>query len=498
MWNRIGIMTVFMLSGALFFYANGETPEEFFNRMEKEYRQFSDEVNADYNSFRDKVNNEYAEFLARPWTKIPSSEPLKRPPMPEPGPFICPPDDETDVTEPVPVTVIEMVPSPVPAPRPQPIEPLIVNPDEALKKLRFDFYGTPVEIPQPEMNSLSLLGHSNEDFANAWRKLSSSSFTPLLKGCLDVREELKLPDWHYLLLADKVASLLSGNNQNLKTLLTGFLLNQSGYDVRFAFDYINNRLHLLFNSSGTFYGRLRYQVGSEWYYTFTLPEGGVRICEFSTPGERPLSVAVDCVPNLSYKPSSERTVNVYGHPELTLSVTTNKNLIDFLGDYPDASLTKSNNDRWSAHARMPSSNEIKEQIYPRLRKAIEGKNQYDALSILLKVAQSFPYEYDDKLWGKDRVFFMDESWYYPYSDCEDHAINFVHLVKDLMGLETALVVYPEHLSAAVAITDGSAKGDYLEFKGKRFTPCDGTYFYGAPGAIAPAYRNRPATLVPVK
>ena len=117
---------------------------------------------------------------------------------------------------------------------------------------------------------------------------------------------------------------------------------------------------------------------------------------------------------------------------------------------------------------------------------------------MLRVAQSFPYEYDDVVWGKDRTFFMEESWYYPYSDCEDHAINFTHLVKDILGLDTAFISYPGHLSAAVAITDGSAKGDYLIHNGKKYTVCDATYFYAPAGSTASAYNNANATLVPLK
>ena len=37
------------------------------------------------------------------------------------------------------------------------------------------------------------------------------------------------------------------------------------------------------------------------------------------------------------------------------------------------------------------------------------------------------YGYDDEIWGKDRLFFADETIHYPFSDCEDRAILFSRL-----------------------------------------------------------------------
>lgn len=113
-----------------------------------------------------------------------------------------------------------------------------------------------------------------------------------------------------------------------------------------------------------------------------------------------------------------------------------------------------------------------------------------------KSAPTFlPYGLDDDIWGYDRAFFPDESWNYPKSDCEDHAIHFSRLVRDLLGLEVALVYYPGHLAAAVAFTDGSATGDYIESNGKRWIVCDPTYFYADVGRTMPGEDNSSATLI---
>lgn len=491
---------VILLSGLLLPLASwAETPEEFRQRLEREYEAFSGQMKSDYESFRDKVNRQYAEALEGKWSAVETITPLIRPSIPDPGPVEMPEGDNPLPGTPEPVIIIEdELPCPDPQPRPRPYEPVAPSPKKYAGSFTLDFYGTPVKINMPGFRSFSTGGNSPGQLADAWRILSRSSTDNLLHSCLEARESLRLPDWYYMLMAQSVAKNLSGTDTNAAVLLTGYLLSQSGFDIRFARSIGDGSLHLLFSTSGTLYGRSRYNLEGKWYYALTEPRGAVSVCEFSVPGETPLSLAMGTQPKLSYTPAPRREIDVHGHPGLKLSIAANKNLIDLLGDYPDAALGKSEDSRWTPHALMPLSDEIRESVIPVLRKAVEGLSQYEAVNLLLKVAQSFPYGYDSEIWGKDRVFFMDESWYYPLSDCEDHAINFVQLVREILGLDTAFIVYPNHLSAAVAITDGSAKGDYFERDGKRYTGCDATYFYASAGATAPEYRNQSAGVLRLK
>ena len=107
---------------------------------------------------------------------------------------------------------------------------------------------------------------------------------------------------------------------------------------------------------------------------------------------------------------------------------------------------------------------------------------------------AFVYEYDDKVWGHDRALFAEETLFYPYCDCEDRAILFSRLVRDLLGLDVLLVFYPGHLATAVAF-NSPMEGDYIDFDGKRFTICDPTYI-GAPiGVTMPDMDNKTAKVI---
>lgn len=51
-------------------------------------------------------------------------------------------------------------------------------------------------------------------------------------------------------------------------------------------------------------------------------------------------------------------------------------------------------------------------------------------------------------------------------------------MRDLLGLDVALVYYPGHLATAVCFTEDVA-GDSMMIDGRNFTVCDPTYI-GAP------------------
>lgn len=169
--------------------------------------------------------------------------------------------------------------------------------------------------------------------------------------------------------------------------------------------------------------------------------------------------------------------------------------MDFLSDYPSSAVDNDESTKWSTFADIPLSPENRERLYPALQKAIAGKSEQDAANMLINFVQTaFVYEYDDKVWGGDRIFAADETLYYPYSDCEDRAILFTRLVRDLMGLETALVYYPGHLAAAVRFNE-NIPGDYFVIGDKRYLVCDPTYIGANIGRTMQGMNNNEAQVI---
>lgn len=498
--------------------AAGEVPgefEAFREQSRREFEAFRSQTEEEFEAFRRKANEDFANFLSKPWKPVELSPAEKAPVRPSPDPVFVKPE-EKPVTEekPAPVVIREVVKVPKPQPQPQPVEPIreivtpISIPDDSFGKTTppspvviqrkphiLNFYGRELSFRTEDFKGFRLRGNTGRDFADGWTQLNSDATNNMILDCLGHRDKLKLCDWGYLQMIDKLAGELCAS-ENERTLLTGFIFSQSGYKMRFARTK-DGRLRLFYAPAGIVYDIPRLNIGGETYYQFGKPEnasGGYEVCDFTFPKEKNLSFAITRMPEFGYMPSQPRNVTAKHHPEVEATVAVNKHLIDFYNSYPDATLTKDSYSRWMIHANTPASPELKESLYPVLKSAIQGKNQKDAANIIINFAESFPYGFDEEIWGTDRAFFPDESWYYPKSDCEDHAIHFTRLVRDLMGLDTALVLYDDHMAAAVAFTD-DVSGDYVMHRGRKFTICDPTIFYAGVGRTMRGMDNQSAVLI---
>lgn len=78
--------------------------------------------------------------------------------------------------------------------------------------------------------------------------------------------------------------------------------------------------------------------------------------------------------------------------------------------------------------------------------------------------------------------------------CEDRAILFTRLVRDLLGLKCILVYYPGHLASAVCLKQ-QVNGDYISLDGDVYTICDPTYIGAPVGITMPEMDNRSAKVI---
>ena len=122
----------------------------------------------------------------------------------------------------------------------------------------------------------------------------------------------------------------------------------------------------------------------------------------------------------------------------------------------------------------------------------ENMTEIEAANILLNFVQtSLEYKTDDEVWGEERAFFPDETLHYPYCDCEDRAILYTRLVRDLMGLNVVLLYYPGHLATAVNFNE-KVSGDYFLVSGKKYVVCDPTFINASVGRTMPGMDNNTA------
>ncbi len=479
-----------------------ETFEEFEKSIQAKFEGFEKSVEQEYEDFRKKVNEEYADFMRKAWKEFNA---LQGDPIPEDKvkpipPVVHPDNDRKELSRPLdrPI-VIQNLTTPVvtPTPQPQPIKPIKTQPQPQPTLLSVTMFGTSISVPwTKEVKTIRLQDPTERAVSDAWKKLSKDPIYNNLTGsCLNIRDEYTLCDWSYLQFLDKVGQSVYPHDTNMATLLTAYLFCQSGYKMRLA---RGERLYLLFGSEFGIYELIYFKIDNERFYPLNCKENRLKIFNQKFPKEQSMSMQIVSDPQFSKNLSETRTLRSKRYEDVKADVVVNKNLVDFMNTYPTSQVGNDFMTRWAIYANTPMSEEIEKSLMSSLRPTIKGKSQLEAVERLLNFVQTaFVYEYDNKVWGGDRAFFAEESLFYPYTDCEDRSILFSRLVRDLVGLDVALIYYPGHLATAVHFTD-NVTGDYLMVNGRKFIICDPTYIGAPVGSTMPKMDNSQATAILLK
>lgn len=484
--NRF-IMTMCMAVGMFTCHAQN------IKKDQREFDKFRLEVYRDFESFRTEIMRDYIEFIKNPWKEFESVPPVPKPKV-DPVPPIVWSGEDKDTTriKDNPIFINDVInPNPV-TPQPQPIEdiPENDNPDESY--LNMSFYGTPLKIRYFKNKDYQIGKISEKNVANALTILATDKYDNSIIDCINIRKEYRLCDWAYLQLVQKFSEKACGTS-NESTLLAAYLLIQSGYKIRIA--YSGDKLYLLYASKHCIFERRPYLLDGEFYYGLDELPARLNISKASFPKEQCISLQISEQPVFSVELNAKRVVVSKSFPAFKVEVQTNRNLLSFYESYPCSYYNDNYMTQWSQYANTPMDPQIVKNVYPGFKKLLAGLSEKEQVNTLLNWVQTgFDYEYDDKVWGRDRVFFSEESLFYPYCDCEDRSVLFTRLVRDLVGLECVLLYYPGHLASAVNFTI-PVNGDYIELDGKRYIVCDPT-FIGAPvGLTMPEMNNSKAGVI---
>ena len=502
-----------LLLSALPLAAQKDAFDKFKQQQNDKFNQFKTDKQAEYDAFRKRVNEEYAEFMRKTWEAFPIHEadkPIKEKevppvvyeepkPSPAPQPTI-PQEDEKPApkpqedTEPVEIPVkptVVVVPAPQPAPEPiAPVKPK----EEPYKKVSVGYFGTMVTIGFPTNDNLKLQALEENAIADAWKQLSDSRYDITVSTALNARTANSLCDWAYMKMLQAVTEKQYGKT-NEAVLMQAYLMAQSGYRIRLGMG--ENKLYMLVASLYDIFSISYYVLdGTKFYNVSGDKNVKMQITKAGFGKEKSLSLQMTKLPQLNSDPTPKRTFT--SRKGVTASASVNKNMIDFFNTYPQACFNGNQSTRWAAYANTPLEKSVRDMLYPPLKRTVAGMKEREAVGILLNWVQTaFQYGYDDKIWGCDRAFFAQETLYYPYCDCEDRAILFSRLVRDLVGLDVVLLYYPGHLAAAVAFND-NVSGDYLTYKNRKYVVCDPTYINAGVGRTMPGMNNQEAQIIALK
>ena len=484
--------------------AMGQNRDRFNNFKQKRsvrFQNFKDKKQQELDEFRRKRNIEFAAAMGNTkWKAFDKQTPTPKPVDKDVPPIIS--DDNRRQDEKRSIKVTPYIIS-VPEPQPNPITPIKENKD-IQKYGTFSFYGTKMKARWGDLASFRLASKDEKGLGKAYELLTDPKYDNLLYDCLELRKSYQLCDWAYYLMLGQLSETVCGKGSNEAVFLQGVLYHQSGYMMRFGFEQGNHNLHLLVRFDTTPFLMAPFVVeGKIFYAPDNVKSSKVHIFDKAFDGEKEMTLSISKSPLLAKDLSEEKTIHARSYPLVVKSII-NKNLINFFNDYPASYRDDNFMTKWAYYGNTPVSGEIRNQVYPKLREAIQNVPQLNAVNLLLNWVQplhpqdnskrnlsgqvGLPYGNDDAMWGRDRTFFAEETLYYPYSDCEDHAILFSHLVRDLVGLDVALVYYPGHLATAVCF-DVDVAGDSFIVDGRKFVIADPTLYRGKVGETMSQYWN---------
>lgn len=326
-----------------------------------------------------------------------------------------------------------------------------------------------------------LNGLDENAIADAYEALCSSDYKPLLAECMQIKKDLQLNDWGMFTLIKQIAdAYCSKSNESI--VMQQFLLNEMGYKARMARKATENKMMLFVATDCRIYARPYITLNGQEYYNLN---GGNEHCQFymcqkdSPKAKNNIGMRLHNAPN--FPGAVATSTHQAKGSAATVTVSVPKSLMDFYTSYPQCD--------YSVYFNAPVNSAMEKKILSSLAPLVQGKSEADAANILINFVQTaFRYKTDDEQFGFEKPFFVEELFYYPYSDCEDRAMLYSYLVRKLLGLDVVLLDYPEHIATAVRF-NGNVGGDYLMVGGQKYTVCDPTYIGASIGMTMPRYKK---------
>ncbi|GEM_PF-6850973 len=458
--------------------------------------------------FRQRREEEFAQFVEERWQALEEfrqartfeEDKLKEPPEYEPveeEPLELERIERREVSRPTREETEPQVDAPPPD-KPTPEAPPDPSPPEAEVDPRkvLEWYGVQVEIPTltsplpevaPTEPDESIAAEYLQDF-------EAESPDSLIDAVENNSSELDLRGWHELYFTYSLADRLVDTTRE-KRLLTWAVAQQRGLDVRLAMD--DNDFYLIYHSPRSLPGTSYYSLNGREYYLFLPdeqgePEGGVRTYATDNPDvEQATTPYVDRLPNLPWQEEKRAIEFEFEGENYNFILNYNDNLAQYFQSVPQVE------PQYYFKSLTPVG--IDENLLAEIEPIIEEMSTWTALDFLLRLTQrGFVYKTDVEQFGHQWFMIPADTINHPYSDCDDRAIFYAWLVRELLGLEVAGALWPGHLSTAVEFPDRNIiDGTYVMIDDTPYVLNDPTYIGAGPGRVMKQFQGQtPEILLP--
>jgi len=347
----------------------------------------------------------------------------------------------------------------------------------------FDFFGSSLGFNiDKQMKNAKFYPRTQKGIINFFSVMAASNYDDMLYEIRLTCKHMNLNDWGVYLLVDKLAHNLFTTQDEVK-LFDWFLFNKLGYRVKVALG-ADKHIVLLYKIKGKMYSTPNYTLNDEKFYVIAQYDkeniGNIYTYAHDYPdATKALDFEMRTLPNFE-KNLHRKTVSFKEYGKVyNLSYRYNQNLIDFMNSYPQVD--------YKVFFNAPLEYETYKDIAGDIKQYTENKKASEALNFVLRFVQkAFKYERDDEQFGKEKVMFAEETLYYSKSDCEDRAVLYARLVKDLFGIGVVGVKYKNHMSTALHVP---MRGASVEAGGQRYVIADPTYINASLGQSIPKYKS---------
>lgn len=368
------------------------------------------------------------------------------------------------------------------------------------RRSQFSFFGTREFIYYNEDLTPSInLVPGPEATRTFWSRMSSASVAPFVEQVRSRTANLGLDHWGLYLYLRSLSERLYGSNWSEagainKRLWIWSVLVKSGFDARIAYSDDKTFLLLPFESQVFDLPQLRIN-GRRYYLANALSSD--RLTTLKTYPEAPSGSLRKMRFDLNTPPalggaSREKTVSFrYDGKEYNLSIQYNTQVSRLLRHYPDIGLGILFRSGLSKTARQ-SFREVMTPI-------VENFDTLESINFLLRFVQfGFPYKTDQDNFGEERFLLPDETLAESYSDCEDRAALFAHLVRMLLDVKVVGLRYPGHVATGIRIPAplrSQVADKRIDISGHSYLVADPTYIGADAGMIIPSYENHTPTII---
>ena len=452
-----------------------------FSQSSTEYDEWKKQIQGEFETYKDEIDKEFSQFLKKDWKKFNTVTGVIRDPVPKP--VIIPQDKPVAVKSPRPVKPVD-----IPVVEPDPgisIEPFVkLKPiSQEGEKVSLNFLGHDIDLFVKLGRKFKIDGNLNQQKLQAgFDTLAKSDYESLVQDLQNIRSTLRLNDWAYMRLIEKLSQSYVPRSQNSARLLNWFLLLKSKIRSRVA--YADNELYLMVATKWPLFDITYFIFDNRKFYVISK-HARINPRLYTYNGNYPKELALSDFSQIdkivTQKGLTVRKLNFkYGRDSYELRIPYNKHVIDFFSSYPQMDIKH--------YFNVAINNQTKQSLLDQLRPLVTQLSQHEAVNFLLRFVQTgFEYKTDEQQFGSENYLFLEETIFYPSSDCEDRAILFSWLVDNLLGLEVVGLDFPGHVATAVELDE--PVGSSIEHDGKIFTVADPTYINANLGRVMPQYKT---------